>query len=43
LGQEFRRGRGNWGTAISVFKYDKVATICIDNDRTSFLAHEEPT
>jgi hypothetical protein len=41
LSQEFRRSRGNWGTAISMFKHNKVAVFGIDDERTSFLAHEE--
>jgi hypothetical protein len=41
LGQEFRRGRGNWGAAISVFKHNKVTILSVNDHSACFLTHEE--
>jgi hypothetical protein len=40
--KKFRCGRGNRGSPVGVFKYDKVAIICIDNDGTGFLTYQQP-
>jgi hypothetical protein len=40
LRQEFRSGGGHWGTAIGVFKHNKIAIFGVNNDRTGFLTHQ---